>query len=160
MIDTATPEELEVLRLIAADGIEANLTDEQKQIRDRLEARDLIYLMGDEYDANFYLTAEGKEELAMTDPARWPAEYERLKREVQRAKACAQRIPGEVADRIAHLQKRTRELQQAMQLEMESAAGWLARATAEAERLERELKEWVEANKDKLTRESPDANNG
>jgi hypothetical protein len=61
-----TPEQITVLRMIDEDGIEAQLTAEQRVIRDQLEDANYIYIIGDEYDADYYLSDQGK--LALDPP--------------------------------------------------------------------------------------------
>lgn len=150
MADDLTPEQFEVLRLISEDGIEADLTDEQRQIAEWLADQDYTHGMGDDYDFDIYLTSAGKDALNQNNPQWWASEYQRRQWKVEQARRIVEDIPGKSERYIAALRKQIENLEKQIAKEMEGSQIYLAQATEDAAQAECDFQEWVEAHKDRF----------
>lgn len=142
--------ELEVLRLIEEDGIEAKLTPAQREIRESLESARLIYYLGDEYDANYYVSTEGKTELNKTDPAWWKAEYQQWLNAVRHAEQQTANILSASVRRVNAWNQQIEDLQTQILQEKEQLPQRLEEAKSQADELKAQLEAWAEENKEHL----------
>lgn len=147
-----SPEQIQVLQLIQSYGLDAVLTDKEERLRDRLESNGLIYLMGDSYDANYYLTEAGKTALAKLDPQWWV--NQRTAKEGHIRHLEYELNPIAVASLFAlietNLDRRIAEAKATAEQERRQRRSWVEQTTAQLEQEKRELQEWLEANQDRF----------
>lgn len=149
-IEDLTPEQIAVLKKVAEDGIEADLSDEEEEIRDQLEDMNLIYISGDEYDCDWFLRSEARELLLQSDPKWWIQQRTMRERKIAQTKEqivlepmghkdaierITARYEGELSRENSRHERRTAVLQQ------------------ELVNSEHELQQWLEDHKSHYTEE-------
>lgn len=141
------PEDIKVLTLIDEDGVLADLTDAQRDIRDRLEEAGYIHVMGDEYDSDFYLTAEGKRVFEKADPAWWMEERANQEKRIRELRKGIEDAPSASAQTIEHIRAHADKM---IVSEGERLRRYLENANKKLAELEQDYREWLEENKDRF----------
>lgn len=141
------PEQLVVLKLRETDGIEAHLTSEQEKISDWLQANQFICVSGDEYDVDIYVSEKGRIALRQADPEWWKRQYESAHRVIEELRSDLETVPIKSAQWIENIRtKADKEI--ASEIERaEKRKAYLTKVIADTQK---DLNEWVEANKSRL----------